>query len=156
MPHDATEPCPLPDAEPSGNELVEGSLTFDWQRGLTPLVKALKHPVRRPLLFALAAAGPLSASSLAERLGLEPPQVKYHLARLRMMGFAHALRHGRQVHYRIAPDTVRLVRNGPDTHLTLIGARGVTITLTLRSTMEESAIDSARMDVAGDDAGRMR
>ena len=107
---------------------------------------------------------------LAQRLGLDLLRVSNHLARLRMMGFVHAHRHGKQVHYEIAPETVRLDRGGGgggagELRLTLTGAGGVFVTLGVpvnNRTMEEASAtepvlslskDGARMDIDGHDTG---
>lgn len=51
-------------------------------------LKALAHPIRMRLIYALKAGGPMTASQLGETVGESPASVSYHLRQMARHGYA--------------------------------------------------------------------
>lgn len=62
---------------------------------------ALAHEARLEVFLALVEAGPegRAAGSLAQRLGMTPSALSFHLARLRHAGLVASRREGQRIHY---------------------------------------------------------
>jgi ArsR family transcriptional regulator len=70
------------------------------------ILKTLAHPRRLAILHELATE-PCEVGRLADRLGLEQPNVSQHLAVLRGVGLVAADRDGREARYRLVdPDVM--------------------------------------------------
>jgi DNA-binding transcriptional ArsR family regulator len=65
---------------------------------------ALADPTRRTVLDRLAAAGPLSATQLAEGLPVTRQAVVKHLAALAEAGLVTSEKAGREVHFQVSAD----------------------------------------------------
>ena len=79
------------------------------------LFRAFSDPSRVRLIAALADAGELNVSTLAERVGVSESAVSHHLRGLRQMRLVRARKDGRQVFYALHDDHVAaLYRQGLD------------------------------------------
>ena len=67
---------------------------------------ALADPNRRFMVRALADGGSITASQLAERLPITRQAVAKHLGALGEAGLVEASREGREVRYRLTPDSM--------------------------------------------------
>ena len=96
------------------------------------LVDAVKGPVRKRVLTALAAAaGRLNVTELARRVGVPQDRVSHHLGILKSKGLVHDHQAGRFIEYECAPGLVRLEqREDGRLSLTLSRGNGVEVTLT--------------------------
>jgi DNA-binding transcriptional ArsR family regulator len=79
------------------------------------LFRAFSDPSRVRLIAALADAGELNVSTLAEQTGVSESAVSHHLRGLRQMRLVRARKDGRQVFYALDDDHVAaLFRQGLD------------------------------------------
>jgi DNA-binding transcriptional ArsR family regulator len=79
------------------------------------LFRAFSDPSRVRLIAALAQAGELNVSALAERAEISESAVSHHLRGLRQMRLVRARKDGRQVFYSLDDDHVAaLYRQGLD------------------------------------------
>jgi DNA-binding transcriptional ArsR family regulator len=69
---------------------------------VTALARELSDPIRLTVLQLLAAEGPHTLSQLADALGVTPPRLGNHLARLRSAGLVGVEHTGRHAVYRVA------------------------------------------------------
>jgi DNA-binding transcriptional ArsR family regulator len=65
------------------------------------------HSVLRLHILAALAAGESNVRDLEIELRVSQPLLSWHLTQLRQIGFVVAARVGREVHYRLDPDTFR-------------------------------------------------
>lgn len=75
-------------------------------QGLTALFKVLASPTRLRLLHALARAGELCVTDLAETVGMKPQAVSNQLQRLVDRGILGCRRDGNRVRYRLVDPCV--------------------------------------------------
>ena len=84
---------------------------------LADLFRLLGDPGRVRILFALLAAGELRVSDLAARVGMAETSVSHALRLLRTAGIVRNRRAGRNVHYALDDDHVRLLLSLSREHL---------------------------------------
>jgi DNA-binding transcriptional ArsR family regulator len=84
---------------------------------LAELFRLLGDPGRVRILFALLAAGELRVSDLAARVGMAETSVSHALRLLRTAGIVRNRRAGRNVHYALDDDHVRLLLSLSREHL---------------------------------------
>jgi len=72
------------------------------------LWSAIGDPIRRTMIDHLLAGGPVTATSLSERLPVTRQAVSKHLAVLDRVGLVHGVPAGRERHYRV--DEAQLAR----------------------------------------------
>ena len=72
--------------------------------------KALSHPMRHRLLFALG-QGQATISQLAAALGSNKGNIAHHLKVLREAGLVESSRRGTWAFYRLVPEAIRELRD---------------------------------------------
>jgi DNA-binding transcriptional ArsR family regulator len=98
------QPPPCCPAKPKLDE--RPLLTGEQAAGLMDLFKVLANDTRLRLIHALARAGELCVSDLAEAVGMKPQAVSNQLQRLADRGILGSRRDGRSIHYRIVDPCV--------------------------------------------------
>ena len=93
------------------------ALTAEEAGDLASLFRLLGDPTRTRLLYALVEAGELCVSDLAHTVGAEESTVSHALRLLRTAGVVRSRRAGRNVHYRLDDDHVRLLLDVSRDHL---------------------------------------
>jgi len=84
-------------------------LAPDRARGLASLFRLLANDSRLRLLHALARAGELSVTALAQRVGMKPQAVSNQLQRLSDLGVLASRRAGNHIFYRLTDCCVPLL-----------------------------------------------
>lgn len=90
--------------------LLEGSLEREEAEGLARVLKVLADPARLQIVSMIAARGDACVCHLTGPLGLSQPTVSHHLKVLHEAGLLEREQRGRWVHYRLAPEGLRAVR----------------------------------------------
>lgn len=90
--------------------VLEGALDGEDARRLARVLRVLADPARLRILSIVAARGDACVCHLTEPLGLSQPTVSHHLKVLHEAGLLEREPRGRWVHYRLAPDALRAVR----------------------------------------------
>jgi len=98
METDLAPPACAPNAPPLRERPL---LTPEQASHLERTFKMLANATRLRMLHALARAGELSVSALAETLGMKPTAVSNQLQRLTYTGVVASRRDGVQIHYRL-------------------------------------------------------
>lgn len=111
-PYVATSPSPGLDPWPDPRGAVARAQAFvdpAVVEEIAALFRLLADPTRTRLCYALLAAGELCVSDLAEVVGAPETSVSHALRLLRTAGVVRNRRVGRQVHYRLDDEHVRVL-----------------------------------------------
>lgn len=89
-----------------------GSLQLDLlaMKKANLVLRALNHTLRQQILRFIATHGETSVSELYTGLFLEQSVASQHLAALRKAGVVNAVRKGKFIYYRLAPDRIRTIQ----------------------------------------------
>ena len=96
---------------------VPATVSVDEAVDLASLFRLLGDPTRTRLLYTLVEADELCVSDLAHAVGAEESTVSHALRLLRTAGVVRSRREGRNVHYRLDDDHVRLLLDVSREHL---------------------------------------
>jgi DNA-binding transcriptional ArsR family regulator len=73
---------------------------------MSEFYKLFGHPARLGVVHLLAKRRNMSASELAEELGVSPVVLAQHIARLRRLRVVEGYREGKEVHYKLADPSI--------------------------------------------------
>ena len=82
----------------------EGELSIEFLDRVAGVLKLLAHPHRLKIIEILEDSDGIPVHQIVERLDLPQAATSQHLNQMRRMGVVEAVRHGREVWYRIADE----------------------------------------------------